>query len=107
RQAVIAARPNSIAARILGDSGIAPRVVGIIPSTCAFGGFSAANCTQLAGGLDIGRIAGAQGQYISFGDLSGGGPDGIPDVQFAQLSVPTVSSGNQFNPRIDLNVTTN
>jgi hypothetical protein len=106
RQAVIAARPNSIAARILGDSGIAPRVIGVIPSTCAFGGFSA-NCTQLAGGLDIGRIAGAQGQYISFGDLSGGGPDGIPDIQFAQLSVPTISRGNQFNPRIDLNVTSN
>ncbi|HEV7745501.1 MAG TPA: TonB-dependent receptor [Pyrinomonadaceae bacterium] len=107
RQAVIAARPNSIAARILGDSGIAPRIVGVIPASCAFAGFSAANCTQLAGGLDIGRIAGAQGQYISFGDLSGGGPDGIPDVQFAQLSVPTISRGNQFNPRIDLNVTSN
>ena len=59
---------------------------------------------QVAGGLDIGRIAGAQGQYISFGDLSGGGPDGIPDIQFAQLSVPTISRGNQYNPRIDLNV---
>ncbi|MEP6570703.1 MAG: carboxypeptidase-like regulatory domain-containing protein, partial [Acidobacteriota bacterium] len=103
RQAVISARPSSIAARILGDPGIAPRVVSIIPATCSFAGFSAANCVQLPGGLDIGRIAGSQGQYISFGDLSGGGPDGIPDIQFAQLSVPTTSRGNQFNPRIDLN----
>ena len=106
RQAVTAARPNSIAARILTAPGIAPRVVGVIPATCAFAGFSS-NCVQLPGGLDIGRIAGAQGQYISFGDLSGGGPDGIPDIQFAQLSVPTTSRGNQFNPRIDLNVTSN
>ena len=106
RQAVIAARPNSIAARILSAPGIAPRIVSVIPATCAFAGFGS-NCTQLAGGLDIGRIAGAQGQYISFGDLSGGGPDGIPDIQFAQLSVPTVSRGNQFNPRIDINVTSN
>jgi hypothetical protein len=107
RQAVITARPNSIAAKILSAPGIAPRIVGIIPATCTFAGFSAANCTQLAGGLDIGRIAGAQGQYISFGDLSGGGPDGIPDIQLAQLSVPTISRGNQFNPRLDFNVTSN
>jgi hypothetical protein len=105
RQAVIAARPNSIAARILSDPGIAPRVVSVIPVTCAFAGFG--NCQQVAGGLDVGRIAGAQGQYISFGDLSGGGPDGIPDFQFAQLSVPTISRGNQFNPRIDFNLTKN
>jgi hypothetical protein len=107
RQAVITARPNSIAARILGTSGIAPRIVSVVTVPCSFAGFSAANCTQLAGGLDIGRLAGAQGQYISFADLSGGGPDGIPDIQFAQLSVPTISRGNQYNPRIDLNVTSN
>lgn len=107
RQAVIAARPNSIAARILGAPGIGPRIVSVIPATCGFAGFSAANCQQLAGGLDIGRIAGAQGQYISFADLTGGGPDGIPDIQFAQLSVPTVSRGNQYNPRLDFNITSN
>jgi hypothetical protein len=106
RQAVITARPNSIAARILGDSGIRPRIVSITPVTCSSAGFGS-NCQQLAGGLDIGRIAGAQGQYISFSDLSGGGPDGIPDIQLAQLSVPTISRGNQFNPRIDINVTSN
>jgi hypothetical protein len=105
RQAVIAARPNSIAARILSDPGVAPRITSVIPVTCAFAGFNASNCVQLSGGLDIGRIAGAQGQYISFGDLSGGGPDGIPDIQFVQLAVPTISRGNQFNPRIDLNLT--
>lgn len=104
RQAVLNARPNSIAARILGDSGIAPRVVSAIPVTCAFAGFNPANCQQVAGGLDIGRLAGAQGTYISFGDLTGGGPDGIPDILFAQLAVPTISRGNQFNPRIDLNL---
>jgi hypothetical protein len=104
RQAVISGRPGSIAAQILGDPGVAPRVVSVIPATCAFAGFNA-NCQQLAGGLDIGRLAGAQGQYISFGDLSGGGPDGIPDIQFAQLAVPTLSRGNQFNPRIDVNLT--
>src|SRR5258708_5765053 len=105
RQAVISGRPGSIAAQILGNSGIAPRVISAIPVTCVFAGYNATNCQQLSGGLDIGRLAGAQGQYISFGDLSGGGPDGIPDIQFAQLAVPTTSRGNQFNPRIDVNLT--
>jgi hypothetical protein len=111
RQAVISGRPGSIAARILGDSGVAPRVISVIPATCAFAGFPTPlfpQCQQLAGGLDIGRLAGAQGQYISFSpDLSGGGPDGIPDILFAQLAVPTISRGNQFNPRIDINLTKN
>ncbi|MFL6282611.1 MAG: carboxypeptidase regulatory-like domain-containing protein [Pyrinomonadaceae bacterium] len=105
RQLVISQRPNSNAARILSDPGVAPRIISVVPATCSFAGFNASNCVQLANGLDIGRLAGAQGQYISFGDLSGGGPDGIPDIQFAQLSVPTLSRGNQFNPRIDLNLT--
>ncbi|MDX6575345.1 MAG: hypothetical protein QOE96_1298 [Blastocatellia bacterium] len=106
RQAVISGRPNSIAARILSAPGIAPRVVSAIPATCAFAGFNATNCQQLAGGLDIGSLQGAQGQYISFGNLNGA-LDGIPDIQFAQLGVPTISRGNQFNPRIDVNLTKN
>lgn len=106
RQAVLSARPNSIAARILSAPGIAPRIVSVIPATCAFAGYPNGNfpqCQQLAGGLDIGRFAGAQGQYLSFGSLNGGGLDGIPDIQFAQLTVPTTSRGNQYNPRIDMN----
>jgi hypothetical protein len=103
RQLVIQSRPGSIAARILGAPGIAPRIVGVIPVTCTFAGFNAGNCTQLAGGLDIGGLQGAQGQYISFGNLNGT-RDGIPDIQFAQLSVPTTSRGNQFNPRFDINL---
>lgn len=48
RQAVIAARPNSIAARILSDRGISPRIISVIPTTCAFAGFSS-NCAQVGG----------------------------------------------------------
>jgi len=112
RQAVISSRPGSIASRILGDSGVAARVVSVIPVTCAFAGFPTGDfplCQQLAGGLDIGQLAGAQGQYLSFNlhNLNGGGLDGIPDIQFAQLAVPTISRGNQFNPRIDVNLTSN
>jgi hypothetical protein len=108
RSAVITQRPGSIAARILGASGVSPRVVSVIPVTCAFAGFPNNNfpaCQQVAGGLDIGRIGGAQGQYLPFSNLNGGGLDGIPDIEFAQLSVPTISRGNQFNPRLDFNLT--
>src|ERR1044072_8653274 len=104
RQLVIAQRPNSIAARIFSAPGIAPRVISLVPATCAFAGFNA-NCQQVGSGLDIGRLAGAQGQYISFGDLSGGGPDGITDIQLAQLAVPNISRGHQYNPRLDFNLT--
>jgi hypothetical protein len=108
RALVIAARPGSIAAQILGANGVAPRIVSVIPVTCGFAGFPSGdfpNCRQLAGGLDIGSPAGARGQYLPFSDLFGGGLDNIPDVEFAQLAVPTVSKGNQFNPRLDFNVT--
>lgn len=104
RQLVIQNRPNSIAARILSDSGISPRVIAAIPVSCGFAGFNAGNCTQLASGLDIGGLQGAQGQYISFGNLNGT-RDGVPDIQFAQLAVPTISRGNQFNLRLDFNLT--
>jgi hypothetical protein len=108
RAAVIAARPGSIAARILGDTGIAPRIVSVIPVTCAFAGFPNGNfpaCQQAGSGLDIGRIGGAQRQYLPFSNLNGGGLDGVPDIEFVQLAVPSVSRGNQFNPRLDFNLT--
>jgi len=104
RQLVQQARPGSIAARILNAPGVQPRVVGIIPTTCAAQGFPTGlfpACQVVGGGLDIGSPAGATRQYLPFSGLGGGGLDGIPDLQLAQLSVPTISSGNQFNPRLD------
>jgi outer membrane receptor protein involved in Fe transport len=108
RQLVQQARPGSIAARILSASGIQPRITAFVPTTCAaanfpFGSFPA--CQQLAGGLDIGSPALAAGQYLPFNNLNGGGLDGIPDIQFVQLAVPTISRGNQFNPRFDIKFT--
>ena len=108
RQLIQTARPGSIASRILSASGIQPRVTAVVPTTCAAAGFPSGNfpvCQQLAGGLDIGRPALAAGQYLPFSALNGGGLDGIPDIQFVQLAVPTISRGNQFNPRIDIILT--
>jgi outer membrane receptor protein involved in Fe transport len=101
RANVIAMRPNSIAAKILGAPGNTPRIISVIPITCAVANFAPANCAQVTGGLDIGSITGAQGQYVSLGNPTGGGLDGSPDIQFAQLALPSITRGNQFNPRVD------
>jgi hypothetical protein len=105
RQLVQTARPGSITAQILGAQGIAPRIIGVIPVSCTGAGFNATNCRQLANGLDIGSPAGATGQYLSFGNLEGGGFDNIADVQFAQIAAPNSSRGHQYNPRFDFNLT--
>ena len=106
RQLIQQVRPGSIAATILGASGVAPRVISVLPFTCAQAGFNSSNCRQVAGGLDIGSPAAAQGQYLSFANLQGGGFDNIPDVQSVLLAAPNRSSGNQYNVRTDFNLTT-
>jgi Carboxypeptidase regulatory-like domain/TonB dependent receptor len=102
-------RPGSIAATILGSSGIAPRIVGVIPVACTAAGYAAGStaCQQLPGGLDIGSPTGATGQYVLSSNSIGGGLDGIPDIQFAQIALPNTSEGNQYNLRFDFNLTSN
>src|SRR5439155_14205110 len=97
-------RPNGIAKTILSDPGIAPRVISIIPRTCADFGFPVA-CQLVAGGFDLGSPTGATGQYVPFSQPLGGGPDGIPDVQYALLANPTSFRGNQYFTRVDYNLT--
>lgn len=104
RQQIISARPGSIVANILGSPGIAPRVIGVIPTTCAQANIGA-NCQQVAGGLDIGSPLGARGQYVSFGQLQGGGFDGIPDIQRVQVALPRQTRSNQYNLRLDFTPT--
>jgi hypothetical protein len=104
RQLVTAARAGSVTAQILGAPGIAPRVIGVIPVTCAAAGFNAGNCRQVTGGLDIGSPAGAAGQYLNVGS-AGNGFDNVPDILFAQIATPNSSRGRQYNPRIDINLT--
>ena len=72
RSLVLALRPGSVTARILGAPGIAPRITSVIPVTCVQAGFNAGNCRQVSGGLDIGSPAGATGQYLNSGSAGGG-----------------------------------
>ena len=103
RQLIQNVRPGTVTASILGASGVAPRIISVIPTTCASVGINP--CQQLPGGLDIGSPALSAGQYLPFSQLAGAGLDGIPDIQFAQIAAPSDSRGNQFNPRVDINLT--
>jgi hypothetical protein len=98
RQAVIAARPGSIAAQILSAPGEVPRVVSVANIPCP-SGFAPGTCQQVNGGLDIGSITGAPGNYVSA--ATGGGLDGVPDIEYAQQASPTTINGNQYNGRVD------
>jgi Carboxypeptidase regulatory-like domain len=83
-------------------------------------------CQVVTGGIDVGSVtaggASQLGNYLSYftsttqsgapgpstvvgGGFVGGGLDGVPDLTQAQLIVPSHSRGNQFNGRLDYNVT--
>ncbi len=102
RQAVLNLRPNSITSQIFQSAGIAPRVINVLNSPCP-AAFAPGTCQQVAGGIDVGSFAGQTGQYID--PLLGGGLDGVPDLEFAQIASPSSTSGNQYNGRIDFDPT--
>lgn len=101
RQSVISLRPNSITTQIFQSPGTAPRVMNVLNTPCP-AAFAAGTCQQVQGGIDVGSLAGATGQY---GPLTGGGLDGIPDLEFAQISNPNSVQGDQYNARVDYNAT--
>lgn len=104
RQLIGTARPNSLAARVVSDPGVQPRVISVLNRSCSDFNFPAA-CQLVAGGFDLGSPAGSLGQYVSLGNPLGGGFDGIPDVQFALLENPRSTKGNQYVTRIDFEAT--
>lgn len=111
---VLGARPGTPIATILSAKGLAPRVAQILPTTCAnWGPVNGTPICQVVPGttgnaVDIGSPGGAYGTYIpSFnggaaGQVGGGlNTPGIPEFQFAQLSLPHLTRGNQYNIRAD------
>jgi len=112
RQQVIAARAGTLSARILGASGIQPRIVSVLTPRCAdLSGDINVGCAVVGNGLDIGSITGVYGQYVQFfnagGAPTGGGLDGIADLQKVLVTIPSKFRGNQYNTRIDWNISPN
>ena len=104
RQLVIASRPGSVAATILASPGVSPRIANVLTSTCTGAQIGdPTQCQAVTGGLDIGSPTGATGQFVSPALFTGGGLDGIPDIQFVQLALPSSTNGNQYNWRVDYN----
>ncbi|MCA1631543.1 MAG: TonB-dependent receptor, partial [Acidobacteria bacterium] len=103
RQLVRTTRPNTLAARLFSTAGIAPRVVSVLPASCA--ALPGLLCRAVGSGLDIGSPTGTPG--VRFTDpfspagRAGGGLDNIPDIQFAQVAFPNRLRGHQFNGRVD------
>lgn len=107
RQLVRTLRPDGVTAQVFGASGIEPRVLAVLPRTCAFANIAASNCQAVSGGLDIGSPTLARGQYVPLSDafFKGGGFDGIPDIQYALLDSFNQFTGDQYFTRIDFNAT--
>ena len=98
-------RPGGVTAQILSQPGITPRILTVFTPSCAvFGNDAAARCRVVPGGMDLGSITGALGQYVS--SPTGGDFDGIPDIQEIQFQLPGFNRGNQYNVRLDFLRTT-
>ena len=109
RQLVRTARSGGVTAQIFGATGIEPRILSVIPQTCAQAGYGAADCRVAGNGLDLGSLFGTRGQYVPLAGTFniGGGFDGIPDIQFAQISAPSEFTGHQFHSKINYELTSN
>ena len=72
-------------------------------------------CAPVGTGFDIGSFAGGVGQYLPSVNVdgtpanpnlyTGAGLDGVPDMEFAQISTPSNYRGTQFNGRVDWQIT--
>lgn len=104
RQSLLSARAGGIGARIVSDPGALPRIGAVLQSAC-----SDVNgpCQVVGQGLDVGSLTGGLGQYVSLGNLGGGGLDGIPDLQKVIIAAPAINRPNQYNARFDFTPTSN
>jgi carboxypeptidase family protein/TonB-dependent receptor-like protein len=96
-QYVQQANPNSIAAKIFGTPGIAPRISSTVSQTDC--------CSLITNPADPNfHPLGAWYQPgIAKGQAIGNGPDGIADWGNFDITKPNSSSGDQYNGRLDYN----
>jgi hypothetical protein len=106
---VAADRTGTPIATILGQKGLAPRINRVLPTDCTLWINATEPCAVVAGGIDIGSPYSTYGNYnpsftgTSPAQFAGGGLDGSPDLQFVQVAIPSTTSGNQYNVRVDYN----
>jgi hypothetical protein len=102
--ALLALRPGTPVATILGQSGLTPRISQLLAPNCT--GFSTGTCNVVGTGMDVGSPIGPYNTYdptSQFSNGVGGGLDGIPDLENATIYLPASLEGNQYNARVDYN----
>lgn len=104
-QSVVSQRSGGVTAQIFQTKGFTPRVIQVLTPSCNIG-FATGTCQVVGNGLDIGSLSGALGNYVDdFTTSTGGGLDGVPDLEYAQVAVPSTVAGNQYNGRVDFTPT--
>jgi hypothetical protein len=103
RQLVMNQRAGGVTAGVFAAPGIEPRIITELPSDCSIFNNNRNLCRVVNGGLDIGSLTGSLGRYVRINNSIGGGLDGIPDIQFVRLQLPSITRGDQYNTRIDYN----
>jgi len=106
RAALIANRPGGVSEGIVASPSSQPDIVAMLTPNCT-GLTAGVNCNVVTGGLDLGSFTPGGASQLGFFPASnlGAGLDGVPDVEYAQVKVPGQSRGNQYNGRIDWQVT--
>jgi hypothetical protein len=102
--ALLALRPGTPVATILGQSGLTPRISQLLAPNCT--GFATGTCNVVGTGMDIGSPIGPYNTYdptSQFSNGTGGGFDGVPDLEIATIYLPASLEGNQYNARVDYN----
>lgn len=107
-----AAAGNSVAKQLLSFAGVEPVTISTINLTCAQAGLPSTQCRDAAGGVDLGSplrlpLKSSDPTYGQPGTPYGigSGFDGIADAVFLQTSGPNKVTNQQFNGRMDYNVT--
>jgi Carboxypeptidase regulatory-like domain len=118
---LIASQNNTIG-KIFGSVNNAPRIVAVLggqATTCAavFGANAPFECRDVPGGLNLGSpgpglagtpyYANPNGSSTQVPFAIGNGFTTTPDIEFAEYYLPGSQIGNQFNGRIDYNLTAN
>lgn len=107
-------RSNGIVNGILNGTGGQPRIVKILPVKSAnfdlctnLVGGSQTQCQYVGAGANVGAFNGGVGTYTNQmgGATSASTLDGIEDIDYAQIITPERFRANQFNGRIDWNIT--
>ena len=109
----VGAQTGYISGSLLSFPGEGASYTQVIPVTCASVNLSPTNCQQVSGGLDVGSPLTGTARGSSdptYGQTAtlfgvGNGLDGIPDIQFVQTANPTNSVQQQYNGRLDFQVT--